>query len=83
MNPKFAFLTSNAFWSNVITSASVTLVDPNFPTQAWYVTLGKFLGLLSIAFTVVRTVDRSADKKVEAAAMSNPDIALASSDDIQ
>ena len=74
MKTQFSFLTSNAFWSNVITSASVTLIDPNFPTQAWYVTLGKFLGILSAAFTVVRTLDRSADKKVEAAEVASIDI---------
>ena len=70
MNPKFDFLTSNAFWSNVITSASITLIDPNLATQAWYVTLGKFLGLLSAAFTIVRTIDRTADSKVDAAVIT-------------
>ena len=68
---KFDFLTSPAFYSNVITSASVTLIDPNFPTQAWYVSLGKFLGLLSAAFTVTRTIDRSVDKKADAIKNAN------------
>ena len=70
-NKQFSFLLSNRFWSNIITSASVTLIDPNFATQAWYVTVGKFLGLLSAAFTLTATIDRSADKRVEAAKATN------------
>ena len=67
---KFSFIFSNRFWSNVITSASVVLIDPNLPNQQWYVTVGKFLGLLSAFFTTVATVDRISDKKVEAAEAS-------------
>lgn len=54
-----SFLASNRFWAIVITSASAVLIDPNFGTQPWYVSLAKFLGLVGAAFTVVRTVDRN------------------------
>jgi len=70
-NEKFAFIYSTRFWSMVITSASVVLVDPTFPTTPWYVAVGKFLGLIAAGFTVIRTVDRNSDKKVEAAAIQN------------
>lgn len=60
---KFSFLTSTRFWAVVITAASVTLVDPSFPGQLWYVSLGKFLGLLGAGFTTVRTIDRNAEVK--------------------
>ena len=56
---QFAFLTSTRFWAIVISSASLTLVDPALPTQAWYVSLGKFLGLIAGGFTVIRTIDRN------------------------
>lgn len=68
--PWYGFVFSNRFWALVGTSASATLVDPSFPTQPWYVSVGKFLGLLGAGFTIVRTVDRVSDKKVEAAALS-------------
>ncbi len=72
MKTKFAFLTSTAFYAIILTSASGVLIDPNFINQPWYVTLGKFFGLLGAQFTVVRTVDRHSDKKVEAAMLSTP-----------
>jgi F0F1-type ATP synthase assembly protein I len=67
----FDFLTSNRFWSIVITSLSAILIDPSTSTQPWYVTLGKFLGILGTQFTIVRTVDRNADKKVEVAQINS------------
>lgn len=58
---------SPRFWGVVITSASVVLVDPSFPTTAWYISLAKFLGLVSAGTLGIRTVDRLGDKKVESA----------------
>ena len=66
-NPKYAFLYSTRFWSMVIASASATLIDPSFDTQVWYVSLGKFLGLVSAGFVAVGSLDRVSDKKVEVA----------------
>lgn len=59
MNEKFAFLTSTRFWAMVITSASVVLIDPAFATQPWYVSFGKFLGLVGAGFVTVKTIDRN------------------------
>ena len=58
----WTFLKSNAFYAGIIGSASIVLVDPNFATAKWYVTLGKFLGLVSVAFWGTRTLDRVTDK---------------------
>lgn len=62
MNKQFEFFTSNRFYAGVIGSASTVLIDPNFATQAWYVSLGKFLGLVSIVFITIRTVDRVSEQ---------------------
>lgn len=59
---KLDFLTSNRFWAMVITSASAVLIDPSFATQPWYITLGKFLGLVGAGFVTVRTLDRASEK---------------------
>lgn len=67
MGTRFAFLTSNRFWAIILASLGSLLVDPAFPTQPWYVSLGKFLVLSGTGFTAVRTIDRHADKQVEAA----------------
>lgn len=61
MSKRFDFLFSNAFWAIVIGSASTTLIDPNFSGQEWYVSVGKFLGLVSAGFWVTRTADRTVD----------------------
>lgn len=50
------------FWVMVIGVASAILIDPDFPTNPWYITLGKFLGLVSAGFVTVRTVDRASEK---------------------
>ena len=47
MEDKFAFIFAPRFWAIVLNSVSITLIDPNFPTQPWYVTLGKFFALLA------------------------------------
>lgn len=52
------FLTSNRFWVLILGSLSATLIDPSFPTQAWYISVGKFLALVSGGFITVGTVDR-------------------------
>ena len=56
-----SFLGSNRFWAMVLGAASVILIDPSVPTVAWYITLGKFLGLLSTGFVAVRTIDRATE----------------------
>lgn len=58
----WTFLKSNAFYAGIIGSASITLVDPNFATNKWYVNLGKFLGYVAAAFWGTRTLDRVTDK---------------------
>lgn len=58
----FSFLTSNRFYFLLLGSASAVLIDPNFPTQAWYLNLGKFLGLVSVGFIGIKTVDRASEK---------------------
>ena len=63
MSEQFAFLESNRFYALLITSASVVLIDPNFPTQKWYVSLGKFLGLVGTGFISIRTIDRATEPK--------------------
>lgn len=62
MNERFEFLLSNRFWALVLGDASTILLDPDFPTQPWYVTLGKFLVILSGGFIAIRTVDRFGEK---------------------
>lgn len=59
MNDKFAFLLSTRFWAIVLGSASTILVSPDFATDEWYVSLGKFIGYVATGFTVVRTIDRN------------------------
>ncbi len=67
MTDRFAFLFSNRFWVLLLGAASTVLIDPNFPLQEWYITLGKFLGIVSAGFITINTLDRTSDKKVEAA----------------
>lgn len=62
---KLDFLLAPRFWAMVLGSASTILIDPGFPTQMWYVSLGKFLALLSAGFITVGTVDRVSDKMLE------------------
>lgn len=59
-------LSSSRFWGLILASASAVLADPSFPTQTWYISLAKFLGLLSAGAVTVRTIDRQVDKKIEA-----------------
>ena len=67
MNNEFAFLSKMNFWVMVFGAANVTLIDPSFATQPWYVSLGKFLGLVSAGFVTVQQVHRMSDKEVEVA----------------
>ena len=57
-----SFLKANRFWALILGSASTILVDPAFPTQVWYVSLGKFFALLSAGFITIRTIDRAAEQ---------------------
>lgn len=61
MNEKLAFLTSTRFWVLILGSASTVLLDPDLVSKPWYVTVGKFLGVISAGFITIRTVDRSAE----------------------
>ena len=53
-----SLLGSNRFWGVVGTSAAIVLTAPDFATNAWFVNLGKFLGLVFGGATVVGTLDR-------------------------
>ena len=75
MNKKLEFILSTRFWAMVMASASVVLIDSNFPNQEWYVTLGKFLGLVSTGFVGVGTLDRISDKQLDVARI-NADISV-------
>ena len=59
---KLDFLTAPRFWASVVVAMGTTLVDPNFPNQAWYINLGKFLIWLGGIFTTVGTIDRAAEQ---------------------
>ena len=58
---QFEFLSSNRFWALVLGSASAVLVSSDFMVEHWWVSLGKFLGLLSAGFITLRTVDRATE----------------------
>lgn len=79
---KFEFLTSTRFWALLTGSASTVLIDPGFITQPWYITLGKFLGLVSAGFITIRTVDRAFEQKVLAAGLSSGKITTEQATDI-
>jgi len=51
-------LHSTRFYGMVIASASAVLIDPSFGTQPWYISLGKFLGLLSTGFVLINSVSK-------------------------
>lgn len=61
MSEQLEFLASNRFWALVLGSASTILIDPNFSTQKWYVSVGKFFGLLAAGFIAIRSLDRTVD----------------------
>lgn len=63
MNDKFSFLLSTRFWAIVLGSISTIIVQPEFATDEWYVSVGKILGLVSAGFTAVRTIDRNVGDK--------------------
>lgn len=65
MTENLKFIVSPTFWSMVLTVSGGVLVDPNFPTQPWYITLGKWLLGVAGGFTVVGTINRNADKKLD------------------
>ncbi len=57
----YSFLTSNRFWFLILGSASAVLVDPEISSRPLYYTIGKFLGLLSAGFIVIRSTDRATE----------------------
>lgn len=62
MSSQFDFLLSTRFWALLLGSASTILIDPAFPTQPWYLSLGKFLALVAAGFIGIRTIDRFGEK---------------------
>lgn len=63
MNDKFAFVYSTRFWAIVLGSISTIIVQPEFATDEWYVSVGKILGIVSAWFTAVKTIDRNLGDK--------------------
>lgn len=62
MNEQFAFLKAPRFYAMTMANVSLVLLDPNFPTQPWYVSVGKFLALEGSTFTLIRTIDRATEQ---------------------
>lgn len=62
-NSKWAFLKSTRFWAITIAAVSIYLQAKGWIGDAEMTLISTVMG----GFTVVRTVDRFADKKVEAA----------------
>ncbi len=60
---QWAFLGSTRFWAIVIGAVALALSQEGLLADAWVVAITTIVG----GFTIVRTVDRVADKKVEAA----------------
>ena len=52
------FLKSERFYFLLMGSAAVVLQEPDTSERPWYVTLGRFLALISAGFITVGTVDR-------------------------
>jgi hypothetical protein len=63
MPSKFDFLQSTRFWAMVIGAVSIYLQTKGFIGEPEMILVATIMG----GFTVVRTVDRIGDKKVEAA----------------
>ena len=57
----FSFLTSNRFIVLIVGSLATVLLDPEFPNQEWYISLGKFLQIIAAGFIAVRTIDRATE----------------------
>lgn len=79
---KYEFLSSTRFWALVTGSLSTILIDPNLIAQPWYVTVGKFLGLVSAGFIAIRTIDRASEQKVVAAGVTSGQVSAANATDI-
>lgn len=58
----WAFLRSTRFWAMTLTNASLVLLDPNFPTDKWYISVGKFCALEGAGFWGTKTIDRIGEK---------------------
>lgn len=58
----YAFIFSNRFWAMTMTNISLVLLDPAFPADPWYKSVGKFLALEGAGFVTIRTIDRAAEK---------------------
>ena len=67
LSQEWKFLGKVNFWAMTMANVSIVILDPAFPTQAWYISLAKFIALEGVTFTTVQTVNRLGDKKVEAA----------------
>lgn len=76
MDNKLAFLTSVRFWNLVIIAAVIVLKKEGIIVDDTLVsTISEIIALVLGGSTVIRTIDRQADKKVEAAvAAVNPPV---------
>lgn len=54
----YSFITSTRFWAMTLTNVSLVLLDPNFPTDQWYTSLGKFCALEGAGFWGTKTIDK-------------------------
>ena len=71
MQNKFAFLQSVRFWNLVIIATVLVLKKEGIIVDATLVdTISEILVLVLGGSTVIKTVDRASDKKVEAAQIS-------------
>lgn len=66
LKEKFAFLGSSRFWAITVTALSIYLQTKGFIGEPEMVLIASIMG----GFTIVRTVDRISDKRVEAAAIA-------------
>lgn len=58
MPKQLLFLTSTRFWSVVLIALATWLVKDGYITES----LGTFLQTIAGGYTIIRTVDKSADK---------------------
>ena len=52
------FLKSERFYFLLIGAAAIVLQEPETADRPWYITLGRFLALVSGAFITIGTADR-------------------------
>lgn len=68
LSDDWKFLAKPRFWMMTFGNIGLTLANPAFATNPWYINLSTFIALEGTTFTAVQTFDRNfGDKKVEAA----------------